>query len=164
MFIKQALSFDRSCAHVVNEFIIDNIDELPKNISTSTGSFCRSRQKPPLDLIKKLVHYTGGAIKEKIDNRSNIKGNIYLVDGTTFTLPDSVENQEKYPQQSTQKKGLGFPICRALGIFCLDSGAAINAQIAPYKGKGASEHTMLRESLNTFKKGDLIIGDAIYSS
>ncbi|MFT6141432.1 MAG: hypothetical protein ACJAXN_002666, partial [Psychromonas sp.] len=25
MFIKQALSFDRSCTHVVNEFIIDNI-------------------------------------------------------------------------------------------------------------------------------------------
>jgi hypothetical protein len=39
MFIKQALSFDRSCTHVVNEFIIDNIDELPKKISKSTGSF-----------------------------------------------------------------------------------------------------------------------------
>lgn len=45
MFIKQALSFDRSCARVVNDFIIDNIDERPKIISTSTGSFCRSRQK-----------------------------------------------------------------------------------------------------------------------
>ena len=133
MFIKQALSFDRSCAHVVNDFIIDNIDELPKNISTSTGSFCRSRQKLPLDLIKKLVRYTGHAIKEKIAHRNGIKGSIYLVDGTTFTLPDSVANQEKYPQQSTQKKGLGFPICRALGVFCLESGAAVNAQIAPYK-------------------------------
>ena len=164
MFIKQALSFDRSCAHVVNEFIIDNIDELPNNISTSTGSFCRSRQKLPLDLIKRLVRFTGGAIKEKIDNQKGIDGSIYLVDGTTFALPDSVKNQEKYPQQSTQKAGLGFPICRALGIFCLESGAAVNAQIAPYKGKGADEHTMLRASLDTFKKGDLVIGDAIYSS
>jgi hypothetical protein len=164
MFIKQALSFDRSCARVVNEFIIDNIDELPKNISTSTGSFCRSRQKLPLDLIKKLVRYTGSAIKDKIDNLNGINGSIYLIDGTTFTLPDSIKNQEKYPQQSTQKKGLGFPICRALGVFCLESGAAINAQIAPYKGKGANEHSMLRASLDTFDKGDLIIGDAIYSS
>uniref|UniRef100_UPI0012FEF294 IS4 family transposase n=1 Tax=Psychromonas sp. Urea-02u-13 TaxID=2058326 RepID=UPI0012FEF294 len=125
---------------------------------------CRSRQKLPLDLIKKLVRYTGNAIKEKIDNRNGIKGSIYLIDGTTFTLPDSAKNQEKYPQQSTQKKGLGFPICRALGVFCLESGAAVNAQIAPYKGKGADEHSMLRASLDTFKKGDLIIGDAIYSS
>ncbi|WP_157823185.1 transposase [Psychromonas sp. MB-3u-54] len=164
MFIKQALSFDRSCTRVVNEFIIDNIDDLLKNISKSTGSFCRSRQKLPLELIQELVRYTGRAVNEKIDNKKRIKGSIYLIDGTTFTLPDSTDNQEKYPQQSTQKKGLGFPICRALGIFCLESGAAINAQIAPYKGKGANEHSMLRATLDTFKKGDLIIGDALYSS
>ena len=34
MFIKQALSFDRSCTNAVNEFIIDNLDELPQNIVT----------------------------------------------------------------------------------------------------------------------------------
>lgn len=39
-----------------------------------------------------------------MDNQNGIKGSIYLIDGTTFTLPDSVKNQEKYPQQSTQKK------------------------------------------------------------
>lgn len=164
MFIKQALNFDRSCVSVVNDFIIDNINELPRNISKSTGSFCRSRQKLPLKLIKELVHYTGSAITEKIHNRSDIEGNIYLIDGTTFTLPDTIKNQEKYPQQFAQKAGLGFPICRSLGIFCLESGAIINAEIAPYKGKGASEHSMLRAILNTFKKGDLIIGDALYSS
>lgn len=164
MFIKQALSFDRSCVNVVNEFIIDNRDELPKNISQSTGSFCRSRQKLPLSLIKELVRHTGNSIKEKITNKRNIEGNIYLIDGTTFTLPDSVKNQEKYPQQSTQKEGLGFPICRSLGVFCLESGAVINAEIAAYKGKGADEHSMLRATLSTFKKGDLVIGDALYGS
>jgi len=102
--------------------------------------------------------------QKKIHNRSDIEGNIYLIDGTTFTLPDTIKNQEKYPQQSAQKAGLGFPICRSLGVFCLESGAIINAEIAPYKGKGANEHSMLRAILNTFKKGDLIIGDALYSS
>lgn len=164
MFIKQALSFDRSCTHVVNEFIIDNINSLPRNISTSTGSYCRSRQKLPLDLIKELVQHTGTKIKDKIQNSNNIKGGVYLIDGTTFTLPDSAKNQSKYPQQSTQKAGLGFPLCRSLGVFCLESGAVINAQIAPYKGKGADEHSMLRTILDTFKKGDLIIGDALYGS
>ncbi len=50
MFIKQALNSDRSCSRAVNDFIVDNIDSLPKNIGRSTGSFCRSRQKLPLDL------------------------------------------------------------------------------------------------------------------
>ncbi|NRB42388.1 MAG: IS4 family transposase [Pseudomonadales bacterium] len=164
MFIKQALNFDRSCANAVNEFIIDNINVLPKNISKSTGSYCRSRKKLPLALIKELVQHTGAAIKEKTPHHNNIKGGIYLVDGTTFSLPDTIENQAEYPQQSTQKAGLGFPICRALGIFCLESGAVINAKMAAYKGKGANEHSMLRAILDTFKKGDLVIGDALYSS
>ena len=136
----------------------------PKNISKSTSSYCRSRQKLPLELIKELVQHTGSAIKEKIHNQKNIDGGTYLIDGTTFTLPDSIKNQAKYPQQSTQKAGLGFPICRSLGVFCLESGAVINAKIAPYKGKEASEHSMLRAILDTFKKGDLVIGDALYSS
>ena len=111
-----------------------------------------------------LVKYTGKSVKEKFNNRNNINGNIYLIDGTTFTLPDTLKNQEKYPQQVSQKEGLGFPICRALGVVCLESGAIVNAKIAPYKGKGADEHTMLRAVLNTFEKGDLVIGDALYSS
>jgi hypothetical protein len=164
MFIKQALNSDYSCARAVNEFIIDNLESLPKNISKSTGSFCRSREKLPLELIMELVKFTGKSIKEKINNKNNIDGNIYLIDGTTFTLPDTLKNQEKYPQQVSQKEGLGFPICRALGIVCLESGAIVNAKIAPYKGKGADEHSMLRAVLNTFEKGDLVIGDALYSS
>lgn len=51
-----------------------------------------------------------------------------------------------------------------MGVFSLESGAAVNAQIVPHKGKGADEHSMLRASLDTFKKGDLIIGDAMYAS
>ncbi len=164
MFIKQALNSDYSCSRAVNEFIIDNLDSLPNNISKSTGSFCRSREKLPLELIVELVKFTGKSVKEKINNKNKIDGNIYLVDGTTFTLPDTLKNQEKYPQQISQKEGLGFPICRTLGVLCLESGSIVNAKIAPYKGKGADEHSMLRALLNTFKKGDLVIGDALYSS
>jgi hypothetical protein len=39
MFIKQALSFDRSCTRVVNEFIIDNIVELPKKLVNQRALF-----------------------------------------------------------------------------------------------------------------------------
>ena len=164
MFIKQALSFDRSCVNVVNDFIIENVHSLPKNISCSTGSYCRSRQKLSLDLIKELVHHTGKSVVDKIDNKHNIEGDIYLIDGTTFSMPDTIKNQEKYPQQRAQKPGLGFPICRSVGVFSLESGSAINAEISPYRGKGSDEHSMLRAMLNTFKKGDLIIGDGLYGS
>jgi len=47
-------------------------------------------------------------------------------------------------------------------VLCLESGAIVNIDIAPYKGKGADEHSMLRAILGTFKKGNLIISDALY--
>jgi hypothetical protein len=33
-----------------------------------------------------------------------------LVDGSTLSMPDTKENQEKYPQPKSQKKGIGFPL------------------------------------------------------
>ena len=164
LFLKQALSLDRSCSNAVNNFIIDNIKSIPKNISNSTGSFCRSRNKIPLDLIKQLTQFTSQEVKNNLVKDFDIQGNIYLIDGTTFSMPDTEANQKEYPQQKTQGEGLGFPICRAVGVFCLESGVAINAELAPYKGKEASEHHILRKLLGTFDKGDLIVGDALYSS
>jgi len=39
---------------------------------------------------------------------------VKLVGGTTVTLPDTPKNQIKYPQQSNQNPGLGFPIARII--------------------------------------------------
>jgi hypothetical protein len=34
------------------------------------------------------------------------------VDGSTFTMPDTPENQAEYPQVPGQRRGCGFPIAR----------------------------------------------------
>ena len=39
-----------------------------------------------------------------------------LIDGSTFTMPDTPKNQAKYPQQAAQKPGVGLPIARAVAI------------------------------------------------
>jgi len=33
---------------------------------------------------------------------------VKLVDGSTVSMPDTLENQKSYPQPSTQKKGSAF--------------------------------------------------------
>ena len=57
---------------------------------------------------------------------------VKLVDRTTVSMPDTVENQEKYPQIADQKKGLGFPIARLTAIISLASGAVLCAAIGNY--------------------------------
>ena len=85
---------------------------------------------------------------------------VKISDGTTVTMPDTASNQTKYPQQTGQKPGLGFPICRIVGITYLSSGALLNAAIGHFKGKGADEQILLRSMQDGFKAGDLVLGDA----
>lgn len=40
-----------------------------------------------------------------------------LIDGFTFTMPDTAKNQAQFPQQKAQKPGDGLPIARAVAIL-----------------------------------------------
>jgi hypothetical protein len=79
-----------------------------------------------------------------------------------MTLADTEENQAAYPQPSSQKPGLGFPICRMVALTCLGSGAVLNAATGPCEGKGSDEQTLLRGMLDTLEMGDILLGDAFY--
>lgn len=62
------------------------------------------------------------------------------------------------------KKGVGFPIARMVGVFSLSTGALLDLAIAPWSGKGTGEHALLRQLLQVFKSGDIMIADRYYAS
>jgi hypothetical protein len=80
------------------------------------------------------------------------------------TLPDTKENQATYPQPNSQKAGLGFPICRLVGLLCLGSGALLDAAMGPCEGKGSDEQSLLREMLDSLQSDDILLGDAFYAT
>jgi hypothetical protein len=165
MFLSQAMSADRSCQNIVNTVSVQRLVSGLSPHSTRTGSYCKARQRLPLSLISELVSCTGKLIGEQLPAHWCWQGRpVKLVDGTTVTMPDTSENQAAYPQQEGQKPGLGFPICRIVGILCLASGSVINAAMGPYQGKGADEQTLLRGMLDAFDPGDIVVGDAYFSS
>lgn len=89
---------------------------------------------------------------------------VRLIDGTTLSMPDTEANQIGYPLHDNQDPGLGFPLCRLVGVICLSNGAVINTSIGKYSGKGSSEHLLLRNMLDTFDVGDVVLGVALYGS
>ena len=163
MFLAQAMSEDGSCQKTVNEAAIKRLMGGLSPCSTATGGYCRARQRLPLEMVSTLVRYTGEQMNSQIPTQWRWHGKrVHLIDGTTVTLPDTAANQAVYPQQVEQKPGLGFPICRILGVICLSSGALLNASMGHYCGKGACEQTLLRGMLDTFERGDLVLGDALF--
>lgn len=159
MFISQALNNDRSCQNVVNEMALNT------NLSVATGGYCKARQRLSETMISELAKAVAKRNEQRVKKRWRWQDRtVYLVDGTTLTMPDTLSNQESYPQTSALPKGLGFPICRAVGIISLSTGSLMDARVSPYHGKGASEQTLLRNMLGVFKPGDVVLADAFYST
>lgn len=165
MFMTQALKPDRSCQGIVDDVAVKRLLHGLPLCSTKTGGYCKARQRLPLEMVSGMAIATGHLVAGKVPGRWNWRWRrVRLVDGTTVTLPDTPANQATYPQQSSQKPGVGFPICRIVGITCLASGALLNAGMGNFKGKGGSEQTLLRTLLDTLEAGDLILGDAFYAT
>jgi len=165
MFLAQALNEDRSCQKAVNDAAVSRMIGGLSSVSTNTGGYCQARQRLPLKMIAEMVRSTGELMNNQPIEKWLWRGRrVQLIDGTTLTLPDTEANQEQYPQQSNQKPGLGFPICRLVGIISLSTGAILNASMGRYQGKGSSEQALLRDILDTFESGDVMLGDAFYGT
>jgi len=165
MFMAQALSADRSCQKAVNEMAVKQLLAGLKPCSTHTGGYCRARQRLPVEMVSTLVRNTGSLISHYSGKTGQWMGRpVRLVDGTTVSMPDTTANQAAYPQSRGQKPGLGFPICRLVGIVCLSSGAVLNAALGRFRGKGGDEQTLLRSMLDTLNAGDVLLGDAYYAT
>jgi len=165
LFLAQAMSADRSCQNIVNQTAVDRmIDGLPQ-VSTHTGGYCRARQRLPKSMVMHLSEHVAGCMEDETANDWLWQGRrVCLVDGTTVTMPDTPANQARFPQQRGQKPGLGYPICRIVGITSLSTGALLNAAMGRFNGKGSDEQSLLRTVLNTFERGDIVLGDAFFAT
>ena len=165
MFLAQALSADRSCQKAVDEAAIKRLAAGLAPGSTHTGAYCRARIRLPMEMVHTLARYVGQWVTSHAPGAWRWRGRpVRLVDGTTVVMPDTPANQAAYPQPRSQKPGLGFPLCRMVGLVCLGSGAVLQAAIGHYRGKGGDEQSLLRSILDTLERGDLLLGDALYAT
>ena len=164
MFLSQALSADRSCQRAVNDASVRRLIGGLSVCSTHTGGYCRARARLPESMLSGLVQHTGQRMSANAAAWHWHGHPVRLVDGTTVAMPDTSENQAVYPQPRSQEPGLGFPLARLVGLICLGSGAVLDAALGGYRGKGNDEQTLLRTLLDTLESGDLLLGDAYYTS
>lgn len=163
MFMRQTLEADASCQKAVNGWAAQRAADGLRACSVRTGAYCRARQRLPLEMVSGLARRTGQVLSLKAHKRWLWRGRaVKLVDGTGLSMPDTPENQAVYPQPSTQAQGVGFPLARLVMVICLATGAALDAAIGPYQGKGSGELSLVREVLGSLHPGDVTLADAMY--
>jgi hypothetical protein len=82
---------------------------------------------------------------------------VIVLDGTSVSMPDTAENQARWPQPTGQKKGCGFPVAKMLGVFCLSTGAWLGHALAKCCAHDLSQWHRVSHLL---KRGDILLGDA----
>ena len=133
--------------------------------SGDTGDYCRARAKLSLPALRRLVVESSRRLERDADTSWLWKGlHAKLVDGFTFTMPDTPENQEAFPQLPLQSPGVGFPIARACAVMSLATACVLDVAVGPYQGKQTGENALLRGMLDTFDEGDVVVFDRYYCS
>lgn len=87
--------------------------------------------------------------------------NLLVVDGTTFSLPDTPDNAAVFPLPPGQKPGCGFPVMPVLGLFSLATGGLVDWVAVHYR---AHDCRLFPRLFNSLKTGDLLLADRAFSS
>jgi hypothetical protein len=164
-FLAQVVSADRCCRAAVAKVLAWRIGSGHRLGQPTTGGYCKARARLTERLPRRLAREIGSQLHRQAPDAWLWNGRrVKVVDGTTLSMPDTKANQKQYPQPSVQKPGLGFPIARAVVVFCLATGAVIDATLARCSGKRTGESTLLRQLIDGLESGDVMLGDRGFGS
>jgi len=166
-FLSQVLfkNEQRSCLAAVSRVLVFLVAIGQKACSKNTGAYCRARAKIPTAVIRQLATEGAATAEKNLPEGLLWKGRrVKVADGFTVSMPDTVKNQEAYPQPATQKPGVGFPLARCVALFSLATGMALDLEIGPYQGKKTGETALFRTMMARLEAGDIVLADCYYCS
>jgi hypothetical protein len=160
LFLSQVIHANPTLAVVVESFLAWRLGQGLPACSVNTGAYSRARQRLPESLLAALTRHTGLQTEQAAANDWRWLGRVVkLFDGSTVSMPDTPENQAAYPQNRSQKPGVGFPIARIGVLFSLTVGAVLDVGLRRWTGKFQSELAMFRDMFSMFNSGDVVLTD-----
>lgn len=156
---------EASCQAAVARVVVHQQQSGGAVPTSDTGDYCRARAK----LSEFALHDLATEVAAELETQAPAdwlwKGrHAQLVDGFTFTMPDTPANQAEYPQHTAQQPGIGFPIARACAVLSLATTSLLELELGPYSGKETGETALLRKLLEAFSPGDVLVADRCYCS
>jgi len=160
-FFSQVLDADAGCQEVVRKLQALTALKSMQLPSSSTAAYCKARMRLDESTLETILAETADRIPF-VPEDTHLNGRrVVVADGTGVSMSDTDENQEIWPQQSSQKPGCGFPQARICACFCLQTGAVLSHEVG---NKKSHELPLLRKQMKTFRAGDIFLGDKGFCS
>jgi len=163
-FVAQALSPKSSCREVVRRVEAWwHWGQLRSAPTVSAGAYCQARQRLSLDTLRLIRAQVAWQMERTVLQEERwLEGReVKIVDGTSFSMPDTAANQAVWPQPHGQQPGCGFPVAKMVGLFSLASGALLEESVGNLHVHDSLLFTSLWDRLS---KGDIILGDRAFCS
>jgi hypothetical protein len=165
VFLEQVLSTDHSCRAAVARLIAHRVSQGLAPCSSETGAYCQARKRLPERFFSAVARLVGQNLDAQAEPGWHWKGRrVCLFDGSTVSMPDTLENRKEYPLTYNQKPGTTFALARIGAIISLSCGAILDLGICRYAGKGQGEVSLLRRMLDALRPGDVLLGDRLMSN
>ncbi len=160
-FLWQCLNPGASCREAVLKVMAWFVRMDKPSVSGDDAPYCQARKRLPDDLLERLLKESALTAERKANSQGYLHGReIFVVDGTTVQMPDTIENQRVYPQLSNQKRGCGFPMLKMVAIFSLSSGALVDWA---YGNKHRHELSLFRRIWRRVKTNAIMVMDRGFS-
>lgn len=129
----------------------------------ATGSaFCKARGRLPLKALEALLTNATLKMAECVRDTGLWLGHrLFIVDGSSFSMPDTAELREHFGQPGGQAKGCGFPTASWLALVHYGSGLFQKVLASPLRTHDMSGVAQLHPEL---KAGDVLVADRAFCS
>lgn len=159
-FLWQMLQPKTSCREVVRQvqalFRLNGLGP----VAEGDSAYVQARQRLPRARLETALAATAQAARRRTGSAGMIQERpVIVVDASSAQLADTPENQQRYPQPSTQKRGCGFPLLKLAALFCLQSGAVLQVVMDNLHNH---DLRLFRQLWDRLKKGDLLLGDRAF--
>ena len=163
MSLDQAIAFGgagdraRGADAASGETQAERIETQADRMSGDPSAFVQARARLSLAWFAELHRRMADSVRARVaDARRWCGRRVYIVDGSTLSMPDTPELQRTFGQPYGQKPGCGFPQARLTAVFCHASGALLDLAADSHR---VSEQTLLRRMLSRLQPGDVILAD-----
>jgi hypothetical protein len=128
----------------------------------TAAAYCQARLRLPLAVFRAVLRDLTTALVPRTETGGLWRGHrTFLVDGSSFSMPDKPELQKRFGQPSNQKRGCGFPVARILALFHAGTGFLLEVTAAPLN---THEMSQIDGVHPTLKSGDVLVGDRGFCS
>jgi len=125
--------------------------------SVTGGAYCAARGRLPLEALQTLLTRCTSAMSVAVQDRGRWLGHrLFVMDGSSFSMPDTDELREHFGQSGGQAVGCGFPTAHWLALVHFGSGLFQKVIAAPLRTHDMSGVNQLHPELQA---GDVVLGD-----